>query len=162
MPLQLYGARVYTLARRLLGHEGDAEEVALAVLVQAAHQLRLGSAVPGPELSARLLRVTVAAARSARRPAVPAPEAPERPSDEPTACDPDPLEQMEELIAELPPALRDPFVLVDVEGLPVEEAGSLLRLKRTAVRRQVHLARLHLAPTLLARRAAVAQEAGVA
>jgi DNA-directed RNA polymerase specialized sigma24 family protein len=138
---ELYTAPVYTLARRLLGREGDAEEVALAVLVQAARQLRLGGAVPGPELSARLLRVTVAAARAARRPPVPAPEPPRRP----TASPPRPGQRMEELIAELPPALRDPFVLADVEGLPIDEAADLLGLSAAVGRRQLHQARLQLA-----------------
>jgi HEAT repeat protein len=70
---EVYAARVFSLARRLLGREGNAEDVALAVLVQAARQLRAANTQADPDLPTRLLRATVAAALAARQTATTAP-----------------------------------------------------------------------------------------
>jgi RNA polymerase sigma-70 factor (ECF subfamily) len=155
---EVYASRVYSLARRLLGQEGGAEGVALGVLVQAARQFRPTDSQPDPELPARLLRATVAASLAARRPTTtaarfrtePTPTCPTRAQrlearGGPSIC---PVGVLEELLADLPAALRDCFILADVEGLPLPEVAALLGLGPSEARQRLHWARLRLARAL--------------
>jgi DNA-directed RNA polymerase specialized sigma24 family protein len=145
-----HASRVYNLVRRLLGHEGDTEGVVLDVLVQAAREEHLAEQL----LPTRLLRATLDAVQAARQdgPDSPPPERwpVRRPGGAPTAPNGAPAEQtMEELIAALHPALRDPFVLADVEGLPIEEVADLLNLGPALAQQRLHRARLLLGEALL-------------
>jgi RNA polymerase sigma-70 factor (ECF subfamily) len=149
---QEYAPQVYSLARRLLDSDADAEEVALAVLLQAVRRLEQERELGGSALSCWLLRTTVTRVLAARPSCRVAggdtaqsgiafrAESPEQRQD---------LE-LERLIATLPHHLRDPFVLVDVEGVAADEAGELLGLSVAVVRSRLHPARLVLSEALCA------------
>jgi RNA polymerase sigma-70 factor (ECF subfamily) len=125
-----YAGRVYSLARRMLGNDADAEDAALGVLLQLV--CKLPSLRGEAEISPWLHRATVNAVLARRR-------GPERPLDHVAATQPDSLEAA---IAQLPEMYRDVFVLADVEELPNAEIGQLLGLSLPAVKSRLHRARL--------------------
>lgn len=157
--------RVYSLARRLLGNDADAEDVTQEVMLQVLR--KLDSFRGEASFTTWLHRVTVNAALSYRRQRAardkhrarqplddlggesPLPEqtaaVPVRrwaaPPDQ-QALDRETHERIEAAIAGLPEKYRDVYVLADVEGLPNAEIGALLELELAAVKSRLHRARL--------------------
>jgi RNA polymerase sigma-70 factor, ECF subfamily len=156
--LQEYAPRVYSLARRMLGNEADAEDVTQEVLLQVVRKLptfRGEAAFP-----TWLHRVAVNAALAFRRKRAAreqhrAPEGLLDRQEERRAspgASPAPPERLvlaherqrliEEAIASLPEIYRDVYVLADIEQLPNAEIASLLELGVPAVKSRLHRARL--------------------
>jgi RNA polymerase sigma-70 factor, ECF subfamily len=157
----LYGARVYNLARRMLGSDADAEDVTQDVLLQVVRNLpkfRGESAFP-----TWLHRVTVNAAlgfrqkratRQRREIHDPMDELFEggahhhhpvrgwSVSPEDLALGKETQQRIEAAIAELPEHYRDVIVLADVEGLPNAEIAAMLGESVSAVKNRLHRARL--------------------
>jgi len=158
--VQDYAPQVYSLARRMLGNDADAEDVTQEVLLQVLRKLdtfRGEAAFP-----TWLHRVTVNAALALRRqranrdkhrarepvedlPEPGTPGGPMRhwtsPPDQ-QALDRETQELIESAIARLDEKYRDVYVLADVEGLPNAEIASLLGLGLPAVKSRLHRARL--------------------
>jgi RNA polymerase sigma-70 factor, ECF subfamily len=157
---QQYGPRVYSLARRMLGSEADAEDVTQEVLLQVIRKLptfRGEAAFP-----TWLHRVTVNAALSHRQKRArreqreihdPIDKLFEEGSHqhpirgwsvgpEDQALGNETQRLIEEAIAELPENYRDVFVLADVEGLPNAELAAMLGLSISAVKNRLHRARV--------------------
>jgi RNA polymerase sigma-70 factor (ECF subfamily) len=155
-----HAPRIYTLARRVLGNEADAEDVVQEVLLQVVRKLDTfgGRAA----LTTWLYRVTVNCAllhrrknatraarevraslellaEQARTPA----GAPERgPRPEQAALGRELQRQVERAVERLPEAYRDAFVLAEVEGLPAAQVARALGLSLPAVKSRLHRARL--------------------
>jgi RNA polymerase sigma-70 factor (ECF subfamily) len=154
-----YVPRVYSLAKRMMGHDADAEDVTQDVLVQVVR--KLDSFRGEADLATWLHRITVNAALAHRRKQarrrerqVDAPlstiqdgatvrspgasrEAPEQ-----VVLDQETQEMVEHAIAGLPEMYRDVYVLSDVERLSNAEIGELLGLSLPAVKSRLHRARL--------------------
>jgi RNA polymerase sigma-70 factor (ECF subfamily) len=149
-----YAPRVYSLARRMLGNDADAEDVTHDVLLQVVRKLHTFRGES--DLSTWLHRVTVNAAlahrrRQARRPECHLEISLDHIEDSRNAASPRPDSQtltlelrqhLEAAIAKLPVMYRDVFVLADVEELPNAEIGELLGLSLPAVKSRLHRARL--------------------
>jgi len=156
-----YAPRVYTLARRLLGNEADAEDITQDVFVQVLRKLstfRGEAAFP-----TWLYRVTVNSALAYRRKRA-LRERPRVPHDPLAdfradgshlapvrrwAADPEKLavahethQLIEAAIAQLPESYRDVFVLADVEEWSNPEIAEILGLSVSAVKSRLHRARL--------------------
>lgn len=157
-----YAPRIYTLARRLVGNDADAQDVTSDVLLQVVrklHTFRGEAALP-----TWLHRVTVNAALALREkrgnrakreqsgveqmPDLP-PEHMPHPHPRMWSVPPDASmlamedrEKIEQAIGELPEMYRDAFVLADVEGLPNAEAAEMLGLNLAAFKSRLHRARL--------------------
>lgn len=159
-----YAPRVYSMARRMVSNDIDAEDVTQDVLLQVVRNLpsfRGDSAFP-----TWLHRVTVNAALShRRRQAVRATHGVKNTSDlfkdeEPMqapdpALPPDDLalsaesrQRIEQAVAELPTAYRTVFVLADIEGLPNGEIAERLEMSLPAVKSRLHRARAMLRDAL--------------
>jgi RNA polymerase sigma-70 factor (ECF subfamily) len=157
---RLYGARVYNLARRMLGSDADAEDVTQDVLLQVIRKLptfRGESAFP-----TWLHRVTVNAALAHRQKrAVRQQREIHDPLDsffengshhhpvrgwsvgpEELALDSETHRLIDKAIADMPDHYRDVFVLADVEGLPNAEIASVLGESVSAVKNRLHRARV--------------------
>jgi RNA polymerase sigma-70 factor (ECF subfamily) len=155
-----HAPRVYSLARRLLNNDADAEDVTQDVLLQVVRKLdtfRGEAAFP-----TWLHRVTVNAALEHRRKRAaqhshrepdPFGEFLDREDISPPvrgwtvsaaqqALDHETRQVIEQAIARLPDLYRDVFVLADVEGLPNAEIGEMLGLSVPAVKSRLHRARL--------------------
>jgi RNA polymerase sigma-70 factor, ECF subfamily len=155
-----HAARVYNLARRMLGNDADAEDVVQDVLVQVVRKLHTfrGDA----DLATWLHRVTVNAALAHRRKRSQREQrevhdpfdhflesgthgAPVRPwSIEPDrqALDHETHQLVEKAIANLPELYRDVYVLADVEQLSNAEIAEMLGLSLAAVKSRLHRGRL--------------------
>jgi RNA polymerase sigma-70 factor (ECF subfamily) len=155
-----YAPRVYNLARRMLGNDADAEDVAQDVLLQVVRKLDTfrGDA----DFPTWLHRVTVnmALAHRARRArreehevhdplehfeedghhAVPV--RPWGPGPERLALDHESHRLIEDAIAALPEIYRDVYVLADVEGMANQEIADLLGVSVAAVKSRLHRGRL--------------------
>jgi RNA polymerase sigma-70 factor (ECF subfamily) len=155
-----YAPRIFSLARRMLGNDADAEDVTQDVLLQVVRKLdtfRGESAFP-----TWLHRVTVNAALAHRRKRAARDQgrvydplenflADGRhaavvkkwsvPPDQ-EMLDRETHELIEQAIAELPETYRDVYVLADVEGLPNAEIAEMLELSTPAVKSRLHRARL--------------------
>jgi RNA polymerase sigma-70 factor (ECF subfamily) len=147
-----HAARIYSVARRMLGNEADAEDVVQEVLLQVVR--KLDSFAGRAELTTWLHRVTVNcalghlqknAARAAREvratlePPAGRPERGVRP--EQAALDRELRRQVERALARLPQMYRGPLVLSDVEGLAGAEIAQALGLSLAAVKTRLHRAR---------------------
>jgi RNA polymerase sigma-70 factor (ECF subfamily) len=161
-----HGPRIYSLARRLLTSDADAEDVTQEVLLQVLRKLpefRGESA-----LGTWLYRVTVNTALGLRR------KRARRSEQQATGClgqlaheqrDRAPVKRwracpqeaalcQEEqqtvaaAVRRLPELYRDVFVLADLEGLGNAEVGELLGLSLPAVKSRLHRARLMLRDAL--------------
>jgi RNA polymerase sigma-70 factor (ECF subfamily) len=154
------------LARRMLGHDADAEDITQEVLLQVIR--RLDTFRHESELSTWLHRVTVnavlahrrkCARRSERQMSEPMEhlleEGDRATSRRPTTARPEQyvLDQetqalLEQAVAALPPLYHDVYVLADLEGLSNAEIGALLKLNLTTVKNRRHRARLFLREAL--------------
>jgi RNA polymerase sigma-70 factor (ECF subfamily) len=157
---QEYAARVYSLARRLLGNDTDADDVTQDVFVQVVRKLptfRGEAAFP-----TWLYRVTVNAALAYRRKREArrrhrVPELPEEflednrhrapvqrwlADPEKLAFDQETHRLIEAAIARLPEIYRDVYVLADVDELPNTKIAGMLGLSVAAVKSRLHRARL--------------------
>lgn len=155
-----HAPRVYTLARRMLGNDADAEDVTQDVLLQVLRKLPTFRGESA--FSTWLHRVTVNAALAHRRKRALREEgrvndpldlfqdnghhhgpvrrwaaAPEQ-----HVLDHETHQLIEEAIARLPEAYRDVYVLADVEGLPNAEIAGMLDMSVAAVKSRLHRARL--------------------
>jgi RNA polymerase sigma-70 factor (ECF subfamily) len=155
-----HAARIYRLARRLLNHDADAEDITQEVLLQVVR--KLDTFRHESELTTWLHRVTVNAALAHRRSSAchsarQISEPMERLLEEDTRMAslclnmPQPSQQVldqesqalvEQAVAALPPMYRDVYLLAGVEGLPVTEIAALLELSVQAVKSRLHRARL--------------------
>lgn len=155
-----YLPRVYSLARRMLGNDADAEDVTQDVLVQVVRKLDTfrGDA----NIATWLHRVTVNAALAHRRKRASReshevhdpfdhfldsgfhsdPVPPWSASPETQALSRETTELIEKAIGKLPEIYRDVYVLADVEGLPNAEIGDMLGLTVPAVKSRLHRGRL--------------------
>jgi RNA polymerase sigma-70 factor, ECF subfamily len=157
-----HAPRIFSVARRMLNHDADAEDVTGDVLMQVVRKLHTfrGDAA----ITTWLHRLTVHAALAYREKR--ANRRMHEDSNSDFAADlespfvPKPLPRMwvqstegpllaaeersliESAIAALPPIYRDVFVLADVEELPNAEIGELLGLSLPAVKSRLHRARL--------------------
>jgi RNA polymerase sigma-70 factor (ECF subfamily) len=160
-----YAPRVYNLARRMLNHDADAEDVTQEVLLQVIRKLHTfrGEAA----LTTWLNRVTINSVFLHRRKqarhrerqvntplhvlaehervcADPSPhDAPEQ-----RAIDRETRELIENAIARLPEIYREVYVLADIENMPNAAIGALLALRIPAVKSRLHRARLMLREAL--------------
>lgn len=160
--LERYGARIYSLAWRLVGNDVDAEDVTqntLLKVLQRGHEFR-GESDP----FGWIYRITLNEAREVfrrrkRRPAVSLEALPLEVEEDghfattfrslPTAPERGPLadevrQRVREAIDEMPEGFREAVVLVDLEGLGYPEAARLLDLHINAFKTRLHRARLHL------------------
>jgi RNA polymerase sigma-70 factor (ECF subfamily) len=157
-----HAARIYNLARRMLGHDADAEDITQEVLLHVVR--KLDSFRHESEVSTWLHRMTVnavlayrrkCARRSERQMAKPMEQFLEedvavvslhlpalRP--EQHVLDQETHAVMEQALATLPPLSRDVYVLASVEGLSNAEIAALLDLGVPAVKSRLHRARLFL------------------
>ena len=155
-----YTPRVYSLARRMLGNDADAEDVTQDVLLQVVRKLHTfrGDA----NIATWLHRVTVNAALAHRRKRASReshevhdpfdhfldsgyhsdPVQPWRATPETQALSRETAEMIEKAISQLPEIYRDVYVLADVEGMPNGEIGDLLGLSIPAVKSRLHRGRL--------------------
>jgi RNA polymerase sigma-70 factor (ECF subfamily) len=161
-----HASRIYNLARRMLGHEADAEDITQEVLLQVVR--KLDTFRHESEFSTWLHRVTVNAALAHRRKCA---RRSERQMSEPMEyvleedAQASPLRLMpsrpeqdvlneetqaliEQAIDALPPLYRDVYVLADLEGLPNAEIGELLALGVPTVKSRLHRARLFMRAAL--------------
>jgi RNA polymerase sigma-70 factor (ECF subfamily) len=161
-----YAPRIYSLARRMLGNDADAEDVTQDVLLQVVRKLdtfRGDAALP-----TWLHRVTVNAAlahrqKRATRQQRETPDGPEDRADYDAHAGPvrrwnvppdeavlarERHEIIEKAIEMLPEPFRDVYVLADVEGMPNSEIGDILGLSVAAVKSRLHRARLRLRDAL--------------
>jgi RNA polymerase sigma-70 factor (ECF subfamily) len=153
-----YVPRVYSLARRMMGHDADAEDVTQDVLVQVVRKLDSFRSEADPVTW--LHRITVNAALAHRRKQarrrerqVDAPlstiqdgatircpgasrEAPEQ-----VVLDQETQEMVEQAIAGLPQMYRDVYVLSEVERMSNAEIADLLGLNLPGVKSRLHRAR---------------------
>jgi RNA polymerase sigma-70 factor (ECF subfamily) len=154
-----YAPRVYSVARRMLNNDTDAEDVTQEVLLQVVRKLDTFRGEAG--LTTWLHRVTVNAALTHRRKQkrrhehqVDAPldvlsEWSKAPSKSALPATPDQKlldsemrEVIEAAITQLPEIYRDVYVLADVEGLSNAEIGEMLGLSIPAIKSRLHRARL--------------------
>ncbi|MCI0685134.1 MAG: sigma-70 family RNA polymerase sigma factor [Gemmataceae bacterium] len=156
-----YAPRVYSLARRMLGNDADAEDVTQDVLLQVVRKLDTfrGDA----NIATWLHRVTVNAALAHRKKRARRADREQHDGDffqsdghhaqpvRPWAINPatqaeqhETSRLIEQAIADLPEAYRDVYVLAEVEGLPNSEIGEFLNLSVPAVKSRLHRGRLHM------------------
>ena len=158
------GVRVYSLARRMLGNDNDAEDVAQEVLLQLVRDY--GDSAGEATVTIPLYRVTVDAVLAIRRKRSIHRELQfaeawvgsednyhSRGDRSSSAVDAKVLhgelcDRIEFAIAQLPDDCRDSFVLGDIEKLTYAEIGGILNLCVVAVKSRIHRARLILCNVL--------------
>jgi len=161
-----YAPRIYHIARRMLGNDADAEDVAQDVLLQVIRKLdtfrgesALGTWLHRVTVNAALAHRQKRANRQKRETGEPVDEmldagGPSGPvkrwntsPDEPVLA----AEQaalIEDAITRLPAPFRDVYVLADVEGMPNAEIADLLGLSVPAVKSRLHRARMRMRDAL--------------
>ena len=155
-----HAPRVYSLARRMLGNDADAEDVAQDVLLQVVRKLdtfrgeaNLGTWLHRITVNAALAHRAKRARREQREQHEPLDlflhdghhAQPVRPWSINPAVQAEQHERtqlIEKAIAALPEVYRDVYVLADVEALPNAEIAELLQLSLPAVKSRLHRARL--------------------
>jgi RNA polymerase sigma-70 factor (ECF subfamily) len=155
-----YAPRVFTLARRMLGNDADAEDVTQDVLLQVVR--KLDTFRGESDIFTWLHRMTVNAALALRAKRA---RREERETHDPLnhfledgqhsrvvnpwsaapdqqALDKERGQIIEQAIAKLPELYRDTYVLADVEGLSNPEIGEMLNLSLPAVKSRLHRGRM--------------------
>jgi RNA polymerase sigma-70 factor (ECF subfamily) len=160
-----YAPRIFSIARRMLGNDADAEDVMQEVLLLVIR--KLDTFRGDSQLGTWLHRVTVNAALAHRQKrhnrqkhevgdvvddlAETASSAPLNrwsvSPDEPVLAE-EQHEIIEKAIKTLPDPFRDVYVLADVEGLPNSEIADMLGLSLPAVKSRLHRARLRMRDAL--------------
>jgi RNA polymerase sigma-70 factor, ECF subfamily len=160
-----YAPRIFSIARRMLGNDADAEDVLQEVLLLVIR--KLDTFRGDSQLGTWLHRVTVNAALAHRQKrnnrqkhevgeiindlAGTAPGTPVNrwsvSPDEPVLAA-EQHEIIEKAIKTLPEPFRDVYVLADVEGLPNSEIADMLQLSVPAVKSRLHRARLRMRDAL--------------
>jgi RNA polymerase sigma-70 factor (ECF subfamily) len=155
-----YAPRIYSLARRMLGNNADAEDVTQDVFVKVLRNLPMfrGEAA----FSTWLYRIAVNTALNYRRKkakrktysvAEPFWEFAENgdhrnpvrrwaPDPEQLTLDREAHQMIEKAIGQLPELYRDAYLLADVEGLSNADIAEILELSAAAVKSRLHRARL--------------------
>ncbi len=154
--------RIYLLAKRILGHDADAEDVTQDVLLQVVR--KLDSFRGESDIKTWLHRITVNASlvfrrKQSRQNALPIGDVLEQfdddgrhknqprvwqlPPDHPVLTQ-EMKEKLEEAIAELPDGYRETLVLADIEELPNAEIAEMLNISLAATKSRLHRARLML------------------
>lgn len=162
-----YAPRIFHIARRMLGNDADAEDVAQDVLLQVIRKLdtfrgesALGTWLHRVTVNAALAHRQKRANRQKRETGDAVDELLDAdlrssgpmqrwntPPDEPVLA----AEQaalIEDAITRLPAPFRDVYVLADVEGMPNAEIADLLGLSVPAVKSRLHRARLRMRDAL--------------
>jgi RNA polymerase sigma-70 factor, ECF subfamily len=160
-----YAPRIFSIARRMLGNDADAEDVMQEVLLLVIR--KIDTFRGDSQVGTWLHRVTVNAALAHRQKranrqkhevgeamddlSVAAPASPVNrwsvPPDE-TVLAAEQHEIIEKAIKTLPEPFRDVYVLADVEGLPNTEIADMLKLSVPAVKSRLHRARLRMRDAL--------------
>ena len=152
------GSGVYALAKRMLGNEADAEDVAQEVLLQVVRNL---DTFQGKStIMTWLYRITVNAALALRRKRasirerhhadtaesgygdVYAAASSHSPAPDAELLDSELRERIETAITRLPEVYRVAFILNDVEHLSYLEISEVLCISLAAVKTRIHRARL--------------------
>ena len=161
-----YAPRIFSIARRMLGNDADAEDVTQEVLLQVVR--KLDTFRGDSQIATWLHRVTVNAALALRQKRANRQkhEASEKADDllphtgpsgtvkrwnvspEEPVLAAEQTELIEKAIAKLPEPFRDVYVLADVEELPNAEIGEMLGLSLAAVKSRLHRARLRMRDAL--------------
>lgn len=160
-----YAPRIFSIARRMLGNDADAEDVLQEVLLLVIR--KLDTFRGESQLGTWLHRVTVNAALAHREKRFNRQkhevgdlidEIREKPpltsvnrwsvSPDETILAAEQHEIIESAIKTLPEPFRDVFVLADVEGLPNSEIADMLGLSIPAVKSRLHRARLRMRDAL--------------
>ncbi len=158
--VETYADRLYNLALKLTGDPHEAEDVLQEALISAFRSIDRFEGRSG--LGTWLYRITTNAALMHRRRSRPDSVS----IDEPVTLDggdqvprqffdwcclperdllsSEALAAMEEAIQMLPVALKEVFILRDIEGLSTQEAGEVLNITEAAVKSRLHRARLFL------------------
>jgi RNA polymerase sigma-70 factor (ECF subfamily) len=154
-----HAGRIYSLAYRMVGHAGDAEDLLQDIFLQAHRKLgsfkgesalvtwlyRLGMNLCLDHLRSRANRMSQATASFDDESGPPAPTAPLG-AVELTVSRLD----LERAIASLPEGCRAAFLLHDVEGFEHREVAQMLGIAEGTSKSQVHKARLRLRARLRA------------
>ena len=153
-----YGAQIHGLARRMLGNEADAEDVAQEVLLLVVRKLKTFRG--DSSFATWIYRVTTNAAllhhrqKALRKERAVAPEfcatgaahvSPVRrelATPDEQAQSHEERQLIEKAVARLPRVYREPYVLSELEELPNTEIGARLGLSLPAVKSRIHRARL--------------------
>jgi len=141
---RLHVARIHSLARRMVGFEGDPDELTQDVFVRAWERLGTyrGEAAFGTWLHRLAVNVilnwrrTAAAERRWIEDGADADLLPSVRSGKAEAMD------LERAMAQLPPGARHVFVLHDVEGFKHEEIAAMLGVTAGTSKAQLHRARM--------------------
>ncbi len=157
--LNLYGAKLYRLARRMCGNESDAEDLVQDVFLQVFRKWGTfrGASAPGTWLfsiaarscKSRLRRKggidrrTPAISQLSARPDE-ASASPDRHSPVDDAVEHESVDAVHHAVASLPEHFRLPLIFKEVLGLSIEQTAEALRLKPQTVKSRLHRARLML------------------
>jgi RNA polymerase sigma-70 factor (ECF subfamily) len=162
-----YAPRIYHIARRMLGNDADAEDVAQDVLLQVIRKLdtfrgesALGTWLHRVTVNAALAHRQKRATRQKREggeavvdeltdaglPSGPVKRWNTSPDEPVLAAEQAAL--IEDAITRLPAPFRDVYVLADVEGMPNAEIADLLGLSVPAVKSRLHRARMRMRDAL--------------
>lgn len=141
---RLHAARVHSLVRRMVGGEGDVDELTQDVFVRAWQRLSTfrGEAQFGTWLHRLAVNLVLnwqkGESRGRRRfdNGADVELRPARP------VSPDAAMDLEDAIGMLPPGARQIFVLHDVEGYRHEEIGAMLGVTTGTTKAQLHRARM--------------------
>jgi RNA polymerase sigma-70 factor, ECF subfamily len=133
---------VYSLVVRLLGWAEEADDVALAVLLEAADASDLGRPAAAWLRAASVRAVLSHRLRADRRSERPAPAPLDTVGHAPGCA------AIERALVRLPAGCRDAFVLVDVEGVAVADAAELLGVDQRVLKRRLRDARLQVGSSL--------------
>ena len=146
--------RVFGLLMRMLGSAADAEDVAQETFLNLHRhghrfrsEARFSTFVYRVAVNAALNRRRSLGRRRARMEALEArqaagddlPVSPRSPED--AALGGEAREQVQAAILELPPKLRAPLVLYDIEGMPYADVADVLELAEGTVKSRIHRAR---------------------
>jgi RNA polymerase sigma-70 factor (ECF subfamily) len=154
-----YAPQIYSVARRMLDNDADAEDVTQDVLLQVVR--KLDTFRGESQIGTWLHRVTVNAALAHRAKRanrqkhetgenldeLPANDGPLKswnvPPEE-SVLAAEQAELIDQAIHRLPEPFRDVYVLADVEGLPNNEIAEILEMSVPAVKSRLHRARLRM------------------
>ncbi len=157
--LDLYGAKLYRLARRMCGNDSDAEDLVQDVFLQVFRKWGTfrGASAPGTWLFSIAAHSCKARLRrkggiDRRMPAISqlsacpdrAAASADRHSPLDDAVEHESVDAVHQAVASLPEHFRLPLIFKEVLGLSIEQTAEALRLKPQTVKSRLHRARLML------------------